>query len=212
MVYGRKTLSVYSLKVLHLPGEKLTIAVLSRMTASTKGCSNVVSTWTHGISSDFCPVHILPLTQSAGGLELFSCLKNSSRYPSLAWQAMYILENDQQSFLRLATWLLGWLDYCFSVVPSKGRLHRCMVSVVGLDRLLSHSSTNLSSSDCPFPLAVETASISQLGKISSVSNTRRSALSSKNGFPISSITLIMVLSSLAKAFWTDETCLWWQGS
>ena len=162
----------------------LTIAAPSRTTASTEGHSNVVLISTQGISSDFCPVRILPLIESEGELELFLSLRNSSRFPSLAWQAIYSLEKSRQLPLRSATWLLALLDCRFRlVVPNKGRLHRCMVSVMGLDGLLSRSSTYLSYTDGCFALAIETASTSQLGKISLVSNTRRSVLSSQNGLP-----------------------------
>ena len=167
-----------------------TMAAPSRTTASTEGRSNVVLTSTHAISSDFCTVRILPLQESAGGLELFSCLKNSSRFPSLAWQAIYSLEKSRQPLLRSVTRLLVLLEGLFSGVPNKGRLQRCIVSVTGLDRLLSRSPTYLSYIDCPFSLAPETASTTRLGAISLLSNTRRSILSSLNGFPISSITLI----------------------
>ena len=112
------------------------IGVLSRTTASTEGRSNAVLTLTHVISSDFCTLRNLPWQESAGGLELFSCLKNPSRFPSLAWQAKYDLEKRRLSLLRSATWLPVLRDVCFSGLPSKGRLHRCTVSVMGLDRLL----------------------------------------------------------------------------
>ena len=37
-------------------------------------------------------VRILPRKESAGGLKLFSYLRNSSRFPSLAWQAMFSVQ------------------------------------------------------------------------------------------------------------------------
>ena len=128
---GEKLLLRSPLKVLHLPsGSMLTIAAPSRTTASTEGRSNAVLTSMHVIRSDFCPVRIFSLHEMAGGLEQFSCLKNSSRFPSLAGQAMYSLEKSRQSLLRSATWLLVLLDCRFSGVPNKGKLHLCKVSVM----------------------------------------------------------------------------------
>ena len=42
----------------------------------------------------------LPAVDSEGGHAWFSCLKNSSRFPSLVWQPMYNHEKSSTSHLR----------------------------------------------------------------------------------------------------------------
>lgn len=184
----------------------LTIAVPSRTTASTEGCSKVGLTSTQVISSDFCPVCILLLIESKAGLELFSCLKKSSRFPFLDWQAPYSQEKNQQSFLRSAIWFLVSLDCRFSVVPNKGSLHRRIVSRIGLHGSLIESLL--------YVFVVPWLSFC-LGSRNSFLNAIRQDFHSvqyktigsvfTEWFLISSITLIRAVISLAKAFWAGGT-------
>ena len=87
----------------------MTITGLSRITQETgfskeQGCMSS----NHVRLSDLIPERKSPF-DSDGGNDWFSWEKNSSRLPSLIWQAIYNWENNWTFFFSVVTWLFDVL-------------------------------------------------------------------------------------------------------
>ncbi len=139
---------------------------------------------------------------------LFSCLKNSSRSPSLVWHAIYSLENSSESFLAKARSCL-LLTIVLVLVENNWSLLRLIGSFSDFDLSTKCSFTNRWYWFLPISLILRTVSTAAECKISFVSKTSKSVLSSSKGFPSSSMTVVRARTSLINFFCVLLFCSWW---
>ena len=133
-----------------------------------------------------------PDLMTTAGQPWFSCLKNSSRSPSLVWQEMYILEKRKQSPFIVDSCLVAFDDF-FEDVP-RYRVRRGFFSSRPSEINVLHCSFSKDSMWC----ILDTSDSSAITFVSSVT---RSPVSSNKGFPKSSYAAARDFTSLKKETW-----------
>ena len=207
-----KTVSEYSWNVRAVLGFSIwTATAPSRTTLSTMGGSLGLLGWRalrQSTRSDFWPFLISPLSASDGGQGWFSWRKNSSRFPSRFWQAIYSRENKEQSFFNWTTFDLSF-DWTFSSeLWNSTNLFLGIGSEMGIVLCLSLHSTYDVYCSWPILRTFFTASTTPSLIMSLVSTARRSFPSSSKGFPNSSKLSVTDWTSLQNAAWWLYDCSW----
>ena len=165
----------------------LTIAAPSSTTTSVTGFELAFSLDTRSSKQftrlDFDPLRIWPSCEIAGGYAWFSYLKNSSKLPCLICEAMYNLENREQSFFREDTCSCPFDFSRAGGLLNNGRLFLLIGSNNGTVCSTRRSFTYKVYCCSPSFSISLTVFITPGSVRSRLSRTRRSLLVSLNGFP-----------------------------